>query len=456
MVRKSLSANNALEILVTESMQLMVMTDKVAGIAKNTLTDTITQCLIGAQSETAQTLQISSQLWGNGECSYIGGAQKTSAVMAALLNGATSNAEDCSAYDNLSLSHSPSSIYAALLALSEHLEKHHHSTVNGAHIMQSFVCGMQGLLWVAKAINPSHYYGGWHTSATLNAIGATLACCHLYRLNQQQSQTALSLCTSRISGYKSQIGSMAKILHAGFAAETGVICATLAKNNAHANTNTFDGQYSLLTLQAGETPIGFEDVFDDPQARIENIDFHYKPYPICAFLHSIIHTIIELMHKYDLALDNLSQCTISMPQKQYQSVAYQYPENEYQARFSLTYCVATVLIHKQINHQHFTATTIKQTQSADSPLHQLMDKIKVDSLHDHHTPITINLTLHNSTTAIKRVIDKKTISLSEKELKQRLLDLPDNIINTSDAQHLLHHIDNLERVESIGELMKYL
>ena len=137
-------------------------------------------------------------------------------------------------YDLASVSHPSAVLVPALIALGEE------RCASGSEILDAYIVGLEVIARVGMAVNMSHYALGWHATATIGAIGAAAACARIMNLNAEEIANAISLATSMASGYKSQFGTMAKPVHAGLAAKSGVIAAAMGAAGITASSDTLD------------------------------------------------------------------------------------------------------------------------------------------------------------------------------------------------------------------------
>src|SRR3984893_16497001 len=103
-------------------------------------------------------------------------------------------------------------------------------------------------------MRPGHYTRGFHATGTLGSFGAAAACAHLLGLDADKTAIALGIAGTQAAGLKSMFGTMCKPLHAGKAAQNGLIGATLA-------ARSFTSRDDVL-----ECPQGF--------AATQSPDFH--------------------------------------------------------------------------------------------------------------------------------------------------------------------------------------
>src|SRR5690606_18663480 len=162
----------------------------------------------------------------------IGRPDGLSPPWAALANGTAAHALDFDDNFDPAKAHASAVLIPAILALAEE------RPAPGFAVLDAYIVGLQIMGRVGQGINPFHRNRGWHATATVGAIGAAAACARLLALSSAQATHALSLATSMAAGSMAQFGTMAKPLHAGLAAKSGVIAASLAQAGLDAGAET--------------------------------------------------------------------------------------------------------------------------------------------------------------------------------------------------------------------------
>lgn len=154
-------------------------------------------------------------------CTLVGLGRRAGIDAAVLINGALSHALD---FDDviLAMGHPSVPVAPVVLALAERLG------ASGADVIGAFVAGVEAESRVGALMGPSHYAAGWHGTGTYGAFGAMMAAATLLRLSEQQVLHAFGLAGTQAAGLKSVFGTMSKPLHAGKAAQNGLLAARLA------------------------------------------------------------------------------------------------------------------------------------------------------------------------------------------------------------------------------------
>ena len=192
-------------------------------LARQCLLDWLAVTLAGAGEELSRILrEEAAEQGGNEMATLIGDTRKAPTQQAALVNGAASHALD---YDDVNMAmggHPTVPIVPALLALAEA------RGADGRQFITAFVAGYETLCRVGALVAPGHYAQGFHATATVGSFGAAAACAHLLGLDAEATAVALGIAGTQAAGLKAMFGTMCKPLHAGKAAQNGLIAASLA------------------------------------------------------------------------------------------------------------------------------------------------------------------------------------------------------------------------------------
>src|SRR5262249_38291660 len=123
----------------------------------------------------------------------------------------------------------------------------------GRDFITAVVAGYEVALRVGLAATGSHFMRGYHFQGTCGAFGAAASAAHVLGLDAEQARHALGIAGSQASGLMAaQEGAMAKRMHGGRAAQSGVYSALLAARG-------FTGIPHLLEAPDG----GFLNAFPD-------------------------------------------------------------------------------------------------------------------------------------------------------------------------------------------------
>ncbi len=291
--------------------------------------------------------------WGAGPSAAIGQGTRLAAPWAALVNGTAAHALDFDDNFDPAKAHATAVLAPAILALAEQEE------ASGRACLDAYIAGLQILGRVGQGVNPTHRNRGWHATATIGAIGTAAACARLLRLDARQSAYAISMATSMAAGFMSQFGTMTKPLHAGLAAKSGVLAASLARNGLDAGLATLDGptgmnrlmvgpdyeqlRDTLTHIEHGQT-LRFETKSVGEPLLLLSSGLKLKRFPNCGSAHRAMDGLFDLIATHLFVADEVEAIHVRAPVTHLNNLMYQVPEDGLQAKFSLEYGLACILL----------------------------------------------------------------------------------------------------------------
>ena len=249
----------------------------------------------------------------------LGSGFRTSVRDAALVNGMASHVLD---FDDVHLGsrvHPSVPLWSAILAICER------DGLNGQRALSAFVAGVEMQSRIALVMGEEHYRRGWHNTATFGMFGATLACAALLDLTFEQTQHALGICATQAAGLRAAFGTMCKPLHAGHAASTGVLAASLAKRGFTSRTDMLECDAGFVELYAGarSNEVIAASLAGAPDYQARTILFKYNascygtqgPIEACKLLRQQLGDRLDAIEAIDIRVEPqyLSVCCIAEP-----------------------------------------------------------------------------------------------------------------------------------------------
>lgn len=260
----------------------------------------------------------------------------------ALIDAAAATAHD---YDDTHLRtviHATPPVAGAVLSLTRK------KSIAGKDVLHAFILGLETTCRIGNAVTPGHYERGWHITSTCGVFGAAVAAAKLLRLNEAQVAHALGLAATQAAGLVEVLGSMARVLNAGFAARNGLGAALLAAQG-------FEGPREPLTGLRGFIPVfgGNGDpaaVTDSLGERWEMLQIQLKPYPSGVVLHALIDACLE--HRQ--ALRESPAISVRMHPLAIERTDRPEPRNAIEARLSAQHAVAVALLRGAAGLEEFS------------------------------------------------------------------------------------------------------
>jgi len=221
---------------------------------------------------------------GEGNSTVIGHG-RGSDERAALLNGIFAHNLDLDDGHRGAQLHPGACVIPAALAAAEVLDAEFREFIAGV------VAGYEVAIFMGLLANPGHRKRGFHTTGTCGTFGAAAAAASLMGLDCEETVNALGLAGTQAAGLleSDHAGSMGKHLHAGRAAQSGLISAKLALEG-------FTGAESIIEGKEGFLNAMCQPPSEVPETGVFHIgDVYLKRYPVCRHLHSTLDCALEIL-----------------------------------------------------------------------------------------------------------------------------------------------------------------
>ena len=262
---------------------------------------------------------------------------------------------------------------------------------SGHQILKAILHGFEACARVGMAVGTEHYII-WHNTATCGPFGSAMAVSTLLELDEKQTINALGNAGTQSSGFWQflETGAMSKHLHAGRAAESGMLAAQLAVQGFTGPAQILEGKKGMF---AGMCNNPMPDALtQNPQANWQLHETSIKPWPSCRHTHPVIDAALELSGKLDM--DQLKRVEINTYQAAVNVCDRQRPGSLYEAKFSLQHCVIAALTESKIDFQSFTQAA--RSRYADSTsLVTVTVADKYESAYPHAWGASVTVELNN-------------------------------------------------------------
>ncbi len=290
---------------------------------------------------------------------------KTSALYAAMLNGAASHALDFDDLHNASIIHLGVVVVPAAWALAEQEKK------SGKEMIAAVVAGYEVGARVGEAVNPESYHF-WHTTGTAGTFGAAGAAGNILGLDEDKMLHCLGSAGTQAAGLWEFLidGAMSKILHIGKANFAGVLSAQLAREGFTGAKKILEGEKAFC-LAVSNTP--HWEALKKDLGKVYKIDENsFKPYACCKHCHPTNYAV-QLLREKGLKLEDVASAHIKTNSVVQGLVDNSKPENPYGAKFSIQYCLAAMFKFGVLGVDEFTESNL-----ADQEIRRVMDKVTLE------------------------------------------------------------------------------
>ena len=336
----------------------------VLALGKKSMLDGFGLALAGSASTLAPLVKDYLERLGvcQGKSTVAGAGIKTSPRFAAFANGIFIHADD---FDDTQLAVAKDRVYGLLthptvpvlpaaFALCEPGRR------SGKDLLLAYHVGVEVECKIAEAISPRHYGDGFHTTGTIGSLGSAAACARLRGLDVTQTAYALGVAAAQAGGLRENFGTMTKPFQAGHAAENGVVAADLACLGWTAAGNILEAQYGFFHAAGG----GF-----DPKAIVDRLGRPWtfaspgvsiKPHPSGSLTHPAMGEMMRLIRRYDIKPAEVEKVDVGANRKMVTTLLHHRPATGLQAKFSMEFCMAILLLERKAGLVEFTDAVVQR------------------------------------------------------------------------------------------------
>lgn len=414
-------------------------------MAKDLLADWLANAAGGAGTNLAKSLlSVSNSAPQKTDSVLAGSFEKVDPLTAAWVNGAASHGLEFDDSHRAGLYHPGSPVISAAWAAAAI------RPASGSKLLSAIIAGYEVSLRVAKAINPSHY-GVWHTTGTVGTLGAAVAAAHCLDLSVEQTAWALGLSGTQASGLWEVLPESpeAKALHPAKAAHSGLLAAMLAQHNIAGPTTILEGPRGVFAAMARQA-VDQESCVADLGQTWRILEITFKAYPVCGHTMTALEAAIVLHGQFDLS--DIKKIEVQATPIAIQIAGNSKPETEYQAKFSLPYCVVQGLLAGCVTQEQFTPAEL-----AGGGVKELLQKVvlvpnqKMGSVDGRRgAKVIVHLKdgkQFSEESKIRKGDPERPLSRSEK--KEKFLNLTMEVWGGSTASKVHDLLDGLPEAESI-------
>ena len=416
------------------------LTSEVIHHAQRAVIDWYASLLPGLATPALRVLeQVLADDLDRGPARLVGPGQPRAATVraAALFNATAAHAAELDDSFRDAMVHPGAATIAAALAAAQAKQ------ASGEQFLRAVVLGYEVATRIGVVMGRAHYRH-WHSTGTVGTFGAAAAAASALGLDESAFANALALAATFAAGLQQafRLESMAKPLHAGRAAEAGVLAAQLAAG----------GMRSSLDVLEGESGLG-QAMSDGPDwstlGQTLGRDFHitrltFKNHVGCGHTFAAIDGALALQQQHGFTHDEIEQLHLGVYQPTLDIAPHVDPVNADQAKFSLHYMVATALVHGSVRLAAFepqrlndaaTRALMKRTTAALDP--------EVDAAFPGRRGARVQVMLRDGRRLAHLQTDRKgdpELPLSDADLEGKLMELAAPVLGDAEARALLERI----------------
>lgn len=333
---------------------------------KLSLLDSLGCCLFGATLPwTQKVAALAEQEGAKPVATLIGLGRKTSASLAALVNGTSGHAFELDDIHKESIIHAGSIATPAALGLGERTGK-----TSGRDVLTAMVAGYEIGHRVGNAATMSLFFRGFHPQGTSGAFVAAATAARMLNLDATQFQHALGMAGSQAGGLMAaQEGAMVKRFHSGRAAQSGVYAAQLAADGFTGILDALEAPYGgyLSTYSDKPNPSRLTDGLNAGLGKTwETLNVGYKPHASVTSIHSALDVLSELMKEHSLKAADIAKVETGLSPMTHVHCAWEYKaQGVTAAQMNLYYGMAVIALDGAAFTEQFREARLSDPQILD-------------------------------------------------------------------------------------------
>jgi 2-methylcitrate dehydratase PrpD len=432
---------------------------KAVTAARHGIIDCVACMLAGSRQSLARPMLEFAQETGGGNAATIfGSGMRTSAPMAALVNGSMGHALD---YDDITLhlkGHPSVVCLPPALAVGE-MER-----ASGRDIMLAYMLAFEVSSAVGYGVSAA--YGddlGWHPTGPLGTLGAAAAASRLLGLDTERTAMAISLAASSACGLRENFGTMTKPFHAGNAGRAGVTAAMLVKKGLTAAMTGLEGRFGFMHAYSGGA--GYD--LDKPIERLgkrfflEQPGVEIKKYPACGATSYPLDAMFALLEEHRFGYEDVDSIEVRVDFDPPRALIHSDPKTALEGKFSIQYCIAAALVDGKVGLGQFHDQQVMRPE-----IRSLLPRISMRRNPGHEgkpswneafneVHVRLKSGLHLSKT-LHRDYSGPVVGVTAEGLDEKFRDCASIALSAPDVERalaLLHRLDDQSSVKNLMEIV---
>lgn len=422
--------------------------EEVISLTKLTILDWLGSAIAGGKEKAARIVsETLSQFDSSEQATNFTNFKKTSAYHAAHINGAASHILEVDDVHKGSILHAGASIIPAAFAVAEWKE------LSGKQLIEAVALGFEVAIRIGEAVSPSHYEI-FHTTGTVGTFGAAAAVSKLLCLTEDEVVHALGSAGTQAAGLWEFIedGAMSKQLHPAKASGNGFISAVLAEKGFTAASEILEGKRGFFKGFVKE--VKPELLFCKLGEQYKIVENSFKIHSCCRHIHPTLDCLQEIVRNHMFSPQDLERVVVETYQVALNITDKPNPRTVYEAKFSLQYAAALMLVKEKAGLDTFINCNLfdEQIRSVLAKVEIQVDS-ELDILYPEKWPARVTIYFSDGTQVVQETFYPKgdpENPTNEPELREKFLDLAEKVLSKEEASYLAMQIMQLCEIENVA------
>src|ERR1700740_236057 len=339
-------------------------------LGKKSILDGLGLALSGSKAETWGLIQQYVKSFGFSPprgAAVLGSTVRLPARFAAFANGIAIHVDD---FDDTQLAVAKDRVYGLLVhptvcVLPAALAMAEVGGRSSKDLLLAYQLGVEVECKIAEAISPRHYEDGFHSTGTCGVFGGTSACARLKGLDTVHTARAFAIAASQAAGLRENFGTMMKPFQAGHATESGVVAVDLAALGWTGAEQILEAQRGFFHAYGGTyDPSAILDHLGKPWT-FQNPGISIKPFPSGSLTHPGMTELLRLIRENSIRASDVERVEVGTNRNMPNTLIHHRPTTGLQAKFSMEYCMAILLVDGKADQTKFTDAVVNRPDVQD-------------------------------------------------------------------------------------------
>lgn len=381
---------------------------------------------------------------GNARASVWGAGRKTTLQFAALANGYLGHLED---YDD---THFPTVIHPTSPTLPAAYAIGEAAGASGQDLIAAVALGIEVCCRAGNAVYPWHYDAGWHITGTMGVFGAAIAGAKIAGLDVDGIVRTMGIAGTQAAGVREAFGTMTKPMHAGRAAQAGVVSTLLSQQGFTSAPAILEGRRGVLeVMSSGRELSRATERLGETWEIFQN---GLKPYSCGVVSHPLIDAAVALHSRAGFDVDAIESIDAYVHPLVPELMGKAEPQVGLESKFSSYHCVAIGLVDGAGFPDQFS-----DAKARNPKIDALRRKVKLN-VDTSRAEDACKLVLHMKdgselTEEVTHATGSPQNPLSDQRLEEKFLALATPTIGEGAAKSLLDRLWRLDEARTIAGLV---
>jgi 2-methylcitrate dehydratase PrpD len=293
-----------------------------------------------------------------GACTAIGHSGGFDAFGAALINGTAAHGEDFDDTFEGGPVHAGAVVVPAILAACER------EGVGADRLLLGIVTGAETMCRLSLVAPKATHAAGFHPTAVFGALAAAAGVSAALGMSPTVIASALGIAGSMSSGIIEYLaeGASTKRMHAGWAAQSGIRAALMARGGFVGPRTVLEGQHGFYRAFAPSAKPDYDPLEQDLGRKWLMEQIAFKPYACGTMTQPFVDCAIELAEQ-GVASGDIETITCEVGEgtvhRLWEPLASKHrPPTPYAAKFSTPYCMAVGFFDRRAGFAQFTESRV--------------------------------------------------------------------------------------------------